>query len=202
LCPQDANNEIASSVRRAAFVYQGMEHMSRTKSRLGLLATPLLAAALAVALSACGTSAPGSSPARAASSAPSTATSSDASSAAFCGLWQEFRTTLSAMEPILNDIPTSGPSTTPASELLPTMQAINGVFNRLDQVAPPAVSADMAALTSYWSQVVTDFQYGNTVAQVEAYIKAHPPTNAATINASMQQLSDYLTTTCGISVSS
>jgi hypothetical protein len=167
-----------------------------------MLATPLMAAALALALSACGTSAPGGSPAQSGSSAPSTSASSDASSTAFCGLWQEFRTTLSAMEPILNDIPTSGPSTTPASELLPTMQAISGVFNRLDQVAPPAVSADMAALTSYWSQVVADFQYGNTVAQVEAYIKAHPPTNASTINASLQQLSGYLTDTCGINMSS
>jgi hypothetical protein len=82
------------------------------------------------------------------------------------------------------------------------MQAINGVFTRLDQVAPPAVSSDMEALTSYWSQVVADFQPGDTVAQVEAYIKAHPPTNAATITASTQQLSGYLITTCHITLSS
>jgi hypothetical protein len=46
------------------------------------------------------------------------------------------------------------------------MQAINGVFTRLDQVAPPAASADMDDLTTYWSQVVADFQPGDTVAQV------------------------------------
>jgi hypothetical protein len=128
--------------------------------------------------------------------------SSDASATAFCGIWQEFRTTLAEITPILDDVPTSGPSTTPASVLLPTMQAINGVFTRLDQVAPRAVSTDMDALTSYWSQVVADIQPGETVAQVEAYIKAHPPTNAATVTASTQQLSDYLTTTCHITMSS
>jgi hypothetical protein len=82
------------------------------------------------------------------------------------------------------------------------MQAINGVFTRLDQVAPPTVSADMDALTTYWSQVVADFQPGDTVAQVEAYIKAHPPANAATITASTQQLSAYLATTCHVTMSS
>lgn len=50
--------------------------------------------------------------------------------------------------------------------------------------------------------MLADFQHGTTVAQVEAYIKAHPPSNAAAINASTQQLSDYLTTTCHITMSS
>jgi hypothetical protein len=82
------------------------------------------------------------------------------------------------------------------------MRAINGVFTRLDRVAPPAARSDMDALTSYWSQVVADFQPGDTVAEVEAYITAHPPSNAATINASTKQLSGYLTTTCHITMSS
>ena len=93
-------------------------------------------------------------------------------------------------------------STTSASVLLPTMQAIGSAFGQLGKVAPPAVSADMAALTTYWSQVVADFQYGKTVTQVVAYIKAHPPTNAATINGNMGQLDNYLTTTCHINLSS
>jgi hypothetical protein len=201
--PQDPSNQIASSVRRPAFVYKGMEHTSRSTGRRGLLATPLVAAALALVLSACGSSAPTGSSASSGSPALSgSSPSSDASATAFCGTWQEFRTTLAEITPILDDVPTSGPSTTPASVLLPTMQAINRVFTRLDQEAPPAVSTDMNALTSYWSQVVADFQPGETVAQVEAYIKAHPPSNAATITASTQQLSDYLTSTCGITMSS
>jgi hypothetical protein len=106
------------------------------------------------------------------------------------------------MNAILGNGPAYNPSTTSASMLLPTMQAIGGIFARLDQVAPAAVSADMAALTSYWSQVVADFKYGTTVAQVEAYIKAHPPAEAASVNAQMQQLLGYLTTTCHINVSS
>lgn len=99
------------------------------------------------------------------------------------------------------DIPTQGPST-PASELLPTLQAIGGVFGRLVQVAPAAVSSDMAAVASYWNQVVADFQNGGTVGQAEAYIKAHPPAPAATINPAAQGLDNYLSTTCHINLSS
>jgi len=105
------------------------------------------------------------------------------------------------MNAVMSNIPTHGLSTS-TSVLLPTMQAINRVFGRLDQVAPPAVRADMAALTSFWSQVVADFKYGTTIGQVKAYLKAHPPSNAATINASVQQLRDYLTNTCHINLSS
>jgi hypothetical protein len=186
-----------------------MEHTTRNARRRPLLATSLVAAATAAVLSACGSLAPTSGSAAngglTSSGSPAlsgSSPSSDASATAFCGIWREFRTTLAEITPILDAIPTSGPSTTPASELLPTMQAINGVFTRLDQVAPPTVSADMDALTTYWSQVVADFQPGNTVAQVEAYIKAHPPANAATITASTQQLSAYLATTCHVTMSS
>lgn len=91
---------------------------------------------------------------------------------------------------------------TPASTLLPTMQAINSIFGRLEQVAPAAVSADMAALTSFWNQVVADFRYGNTLGQVKAYIHAHPPAQAAAAGAAVQHLRDYLSTTCHINMSS
>jgi hypothetical protein len=186
-----------------------MEHTTRSAPRHGFLATLLLAATLALVLSACGSSAPSSSSAPNSGSASSdnpalnsSSPTSDASTTAFCGVWQQFRTTLAEITPILDDVPTSGPASTPASVLLPTMEAINSVFTRLDQVAPPAVSSDMDALTTYWSQVVADFQPGDTVAQVEAYIKAHPPTNAGTITASTQQLSGYLSATCHITMSS
>jgi hypothetical protein len=174
----------------------------------------LIIAALALALSACGSSAssgtsassaPASTASPASSGSPAlsgSTTSSDASATEFCETWQEFRTTLKEMSIILSYGPKANPSTTSASVLLPTMQAIGSAFGQLGKVAPPAVSADMAALTTYWSQVVADFQYGKTVTQVEAYIKAHPPTNAATINGNMAQLNNYLTSTCHINLSS
>lgn len=198
-----------------------MKRTPRTNGRLGLLATPLITAAFALALSACGSpasagnsssagnsassgtpAATGSSAATGTSAVSSTSAPGQASSAAFCEIWQETRTTLSMMNAIMSNSPAFHGMSTSASVLLPTMQAIDRVFGRLDQVAPPAVSADMSALTSFWSQVVADFKYGTTVGQVKAYLKAHPPSNAGTINASMQQLSGYLTNTCHINVSS
>jgi hypothetical protein len=180
-----------------------MERTSRITGRLGLLATPIVVATLSLALSACGSSAPSGSPATSGSPAASnTSASSDASVTQFCGTWQQFKTTMAEMMPILDNIPAPGPSTAPASLLLPTLQGINTVLEHLNQEAPPAVSADMAAVTSYWGQVVADFQNGGTVSEAEAYLKAHPPANAATANADAQQLTDYLTTTCHISVSS
>jgi len=105
------------------------------------------------------------------------------------------------MKTILDYVPADGMST-PASEAKPAMQAIGEVLDSLQQVAPAAVSADMATLTSYWNQVVADFQYGTTVGQVMAYIQAHPPAPAATINAAVQNLSSYLSTTCHINIGS
>jgi hypothetical protein len=89
----------------------------------------------------------------------------------------------------------------PASVLLPTMQTLNGVFARASQVAPAAISANMATFASWWTQITADFkaQDGSTVSQVEAYAKAHPPVPQATIDAALQGLSGYLTTTCHIS---
>jgi hypothetical protein len=105
------------------------------------------------------------------------------------------------MNTILGNDPAYSTSTS-ASVLLPTMQAIGGIFGRLDQVAPATISAAMATLTSYWNQVVADFQYGSTIGQVEAYIKAHPPADEAEAAAAVQQLTSYLTTTCHINISS
>jgi hypothetical protein len=120
--------------------------------------------------------------------------------AAFCEIWQQTRTTMSVMNAI-----TSGDGynmSSPKSVLLPTMQALNNVFVRANQVAPAAVSADMANLASWWNQVVADFKYGNTVGQVHAYLKAHPPAGTATVTAAVHDLSNYLSTTCHINMSS
>jgi hypothetical protein len=89
----------------------------------------------------------------------------------------------------------------PSSVLQPTMQTLNGVFARASQVAPAAISANMATFASWWNQITADFTKdgnGTTVSQVEAYIKAHPPVPQATIDAALQGLSGYLTTTCHI----
>jgi len=91
---------------------------------------------------------------------------------------------------------------TSAAVLLPTMQAINGVFGRLYQVAPAAVSADMGTLASFWNEVVADFRHGSTVGQVKAYLHAHPPAQTATVGPAVHHLLHYLSTTCHINVSS
>jgi hypothetical protein len=91
----------------------------------------------------------------------------------------------------------------PKSVLLPTMQALNNVFARANQVAPAAMSSDMATFASWWSQVVADFKYGNTLAQVHAYLIAHPPAGSgATVTAALHGISNYLSTTCHINMSS
>jgi hypothetical protein len=178
--------------------------------RRGLLAIPMLTAALALALSACGSSAPGGNSglggsgtvgqnaASARSSDPTASPApSGASSAEFCGMWQQFKTTMAVWKTIMDDVPAEGLST-PVSALLPTLQAIDGAFNRMDQVVPAAASTDMDDLTTYWGQVVTAFQSGGTVGQAEAYLKAHPPSNIAAIRTGVQQLVSYLSTTCHI----
>jgi hypothetical protein len=89
----------------------------------------------------------------------------------------------------------------PSSVLQPTMQTLNGVFARASQVAPAAVSANMATFASWWNQITADFSKdgnGTTVGQVEAYIKANPPVPQATIDAAIQGLTGYLSTTCHI----
>jgi hypothetical protein len=90
----------------------------------------------------------------------------------------------------------------PASVLLPTMQAINRIFGRLVQVAPARVSGDMTTLAGWWDQVVGDFQYGSTLGQVKAYLDAHPPALTDEVDAATQRIDSYLSTTCHINVSS
>jgi hypothetical protein len=106
------------------------------------------------------------------------------------------------MNAVMSDVPALHGMSTSGSVLLPTMQAINRVFGRLDQVAPPAVSADMATLAGFWNQVVADFKYGHTVGQIRAYLKAHPPAQAATVTPAVDQITGYLTTTCHLNMSS
>jgi len=82
------------------------------------------------------------------------------------------------------------------------MKTLNGVFARASEVAPADVSADMATFASWWNQLTSDFTKdgdGTTVSQVEAYIKAHPPVPQATIDAAIEGLAGYLSTTCHIS---
>ena len=95
------------------------------------------------------------------------------STTALCGIWRETRATLSLMNTVLGGGHIYSMST-PASVILPTMQAINGIFGRLDQVAPAAVSADMGTLTSFWNQVVADFRHGTTVGQVKGVYLGAP----------------------------
>jgi hypothetical protein len=115
-------------------------------------------------------------------------------------IWQETRTTLSDMNAVIG--PDTYNMSTAASELLPIMQAINGIFARLDQVAPASVSPDMATLAGFWNQIVIDFHDGTTLGQVKAYIKAHPPSQSSTVTGAVHGLDNYLATTCHIDVGS
>jgi hypothetical protein len=115
-------------------------------------------------------------------------------------IWQETRTTLGDMNAVIG--PDTYSMSTASSELLPVMRAINGIFERLDQVAPPAMSADMATLSSFWNQIVTDFNYGSTLGEVKAYIKAHPPAESSTVTPAVHGIDNYLATTCHLDMSS
>jgi hypothetical protein len=115
-------------------------------------------------------------------------------------IWQETRTTLSDMNAIVG--PGTYSMSTSASVLLPVMRAINDIFQRLDQVAPAAVSSDMTTLSQFWNQIVTDFSDGTTLGQVKAYIKAHPPAQSSAVDSAVQGLDNYLSTTCHIDMSS
>ncbi len=115
-------------------------------------------------------------------------------------IWQETRTTLSDMNAIVG--PDTYSMSTSASVLLPVMRAINEIFERLEQVAPAAVSSDMTTLSGFWNQIVTDFSDGATLGQVKAYIKAHPPAQSSSVTAAVHGLDNYLSTTCHIDVSS
>jgi hypothetical protein len=99
-----------------------------------------------------------------------------------------------------------GPDTysmsTSASVLLPVMRAINEIFERLDEVAPASVSSDMATLSGFWNQIVSDFNYGTTLGEVKAYIKAHPPAQSSSIDGAVHGLDNYLANSCHIDMSS
>lgn len=91
---------------------------------------------------------------------------------------------------------------TPTVFLMPTMKNLSTDLRLLDQVAPAAVSGDMATFTGFWNEVLADFQYGTTVDEVKAYVQAHPPTQAATVGPAGQDLSSYLSAARNINIGS
>lgn len=212
--------------------------MKRTsaKGRLGLLAAPLVLAALPLALSACvspapgggsgpgKTSAPASSPAPGSTSAPasspapgnSSAGSSPAASgnsapspniAQFCLTWQLTAPYFSKDFAVLGNDPGYDMST-PAVFWKIASVAIGADLRTAYQAAPAAVSADMNTLMNYWNAIYADLKYETsinlnvTVAQVKAYIQAHPPAQTAEVGAAVQDLSGFLAANCTVNISS
>jgi hypothetical protein len=190
------------------------------KGRLGSLAAPLVIAALALTVSACGGAAPNkgaaassNSAAPASSAAPGTSpaasdsgASSDSSTASFCLTWRLTATYFNQDVTILASRTSSYDYSTGAVFLEPTINGINADLTTADQQTPAAVSADMATLSSYWSNINADFQAqidANdqvTVGQVMAYMLANPPGQSAAIEAALQDLADYLAATCSVSI--
>jgi LysM repeat protein len=217
--------QIASSVRRHAVVYEGMDRRFPAKGRLGLLAAPLVTAALA--LSACGGPARTGGSASSNSSAPTVTApatsgsastngsasgdssgSSDASVTNFCLTW---RLTAQYFNQDVTILRSSDPAynySTLAVFLQPTINGINADLTTADQQTPAVASADMATLSSYWSNINADFQAQTdanaqvTVGQVMAYMLANPPGQSATIEAALQDLSSYLAATCNVTIDS
>ena len=85
------------------------------------------------------------------------------------------------------------------------MQTLNRVFGELEGVAPPAVSGDMTTLAAFWNGAVNELMNlppETTVTQGNAYLKANPPPDTSTVNAAVQNLTNYLRTTCHITIDS
>jgi len=74
--------------------------------------------------------------------------------------------------------------------------------------APAAVSPDMNTVMNYWNASYADFRYQTslnhnvTVAQVKAYIDAHPPAQAAEVGPAEQAVSGFLAANCHVNLSS
>jgi hypothetical protein len=211
-----------------------MKRRSPAKGRLGLLAAPLLLAALTLALSACGSSAPSSAvsdtSAPANSSGP-TSTSPPANSAApgntssgsssalsgssdsgpntaqFCWTWQETSPYFSKDFAVLGNDPNYDMSTPAVLFEIATVGISAGLRNASDW-APAAVSPDMNTVMNYWNASYADFRYESsinqnvTVAQVKAYIQAHPPAQAAEVGPAVQAVSGFLAANCHVNLSS
>jgi hypothetical protein len=201
-----------------------MKHRSPSKSRLGLLAAPLVLAALTLALSACGSSAPSSSAGSDTTSAPAissapTNTSSGSSSAPdassdsspntaqFCWTWQETAPYFSQDFAVLGNDPNYDMSTPAVLFRIATVGISAGLRNA-SEWAPAAVSTDMNTLMNYWNTSYADFRYETsinqnvTVAQVKAYIQAHPPAQAAEVGPALQAVSGFLAANCHVNLGS
>jgi hypothetical protein len=213
-----------------------MKRRSPAKGRLGLLAAPLVLAALTLALSACGSSAPSSSAhsdttsAPANSSAPANTspspnsaapanTASDGSSASsgssdsspntaqFCWTWQETAPYFGKDFAVLGNDPNYDMSTPAVLFEIATVGISAGLHNA-SEWAPAAVSPDMNTVMNYWNASYADFRYESsinqnvTVAQVKAYIQAHPPAQAAEVWPAVQAVSGFLAANCHVNLSS
>jgi hypothetical protein len=201
---------------------------SAARGRLGLLAAPLVLTALA--LSACGSAAPGgsaasgttsaptngSAPATSAtpgntsadsSSAPSGGTGSSPNTAQFCWTWQETAPYFGKDFAVLGNDPSYDMSTPAVLFTIATVGISAGLRNA-SEWAPATVSPDMNTVTNYWNASYADFRYETsinqnvTVAQVKAYIQAHPPAQAAEVGPALQAVSGFLAANCHVNLSS
>jgi hypothetical protein len=190
-----------------------MKRRSPAKGRLGLLAAPLVLAALTLALSACGSSAPSGSAAPSGSSAPSSSSAPSGSSAPspntaqFCWTWRETAPYFSKDFAVLGNDPNYDMST-PAVLFKIATVGIGAGLRNASEWAPAAVSPDMNTVMNYWNASYADFRYETsinqnvTVAQVKAYIHAHPPAQAAEVGPAMQAVSGFLAANCHVNLSS
>jgi len=175
-----------------------MKHRSPATGRPGLLAAPLVLAALAVALSACGNSALSGSAASnttsppantspagnsaapgntslGSSSAPSGSSGPSPNTAQFCWTWQETAPYFSKDFAVLGNDPNYDMSTPAVLFDIATVGISAGLRNA-SEWAPAAVSPDMKTVLNYWNASYADFRHeasinqNVTVAQVKAYI--------------------------------
>jgi hypothetical protein len=201
-----------------------MKPRSSAKGRLGLLAAPLVLAALALVLSACGSAASGGSAAPGGSSgpassaapgntssgssaAPSGSSGSSPNTAQFCWTWQETAPYFSKDFAVLGNDPNYDMSTPAVLFKIATVGISAGLRNA-SEWAPAAVSPDMNTVMNYWNASYADFRYETsinqnvTVAQVKAYIRAHPPAQAAEVGSAVQAVSGFLAANCHVNLSS
>ena len=207
-----------------------MKHRSPATGRPGLLAAPLALAALAMALSACGSSALSGSAASnttsppantspagnsaapgntslGSSSAPSGSSGPSPNTAQFCWTWQETAPYFSKDFAVLGNDPNYDMSTPAVLFDIATVGISAGLRNA-SEWAPAAVSPDMKTVLNYWIASYADFRHeasinqNVTVAQVKAYIHAHPPAQAAEVGPAVQAVSGFLAANCRVNLSS
>lgn len=162
--------------------------MPPASSQLGLLAAPLVLAAVALALSACGVSAPigssspGHSSAASSTSNPSTTStpgggsasgnssvpsstpapggdSTQGDKAAFCETWRLEEPYFSQTFDILSGKDPNYDMSTTADLLEPELSGLSSAMQiAADQEAPAAQRADMATVASYYAAIYADFR--------------------------------------------